>query len=326
MELHTKALHEAEIQDRLQALEYKAHVLMLGSGPLAPKFGLTKNPIFDAKSFLSVSESLKEGEILEFPYIEYWPSARKQAEIQRRTKVLENDIRVMKWNLGLPDTMSNPVPSVLVDAVECSVSRDVILKSTPSADSYCLAPEFEALLDELQNSRMIKRNKRLYYISTTARPKQQKGSEIMIAHHFRRYENPDIAGAIPELDPKLNNVEILFLRRECKPRYRYSFKVLEADISYDSEWLRFLQQGGTLSGDIEVLCIRNQKVCGMIHNSRDPIFEIALHCGPLLSLSASSMTFAKSTELASASWHGDYAMWMGLCPCGWIAMTSGFLA
>lgn len=29
MELHTKALHEAEIQDRLQALEYEAHALNL---------------------------------------------------------------------------------------------------------------------------------------------------------------------------------------------------------------------------------------------------------------------------------------------------------
>ncbi|EWZ46313.1 hypothetical protein FOZG_02464 [Fusarium oxysporum Fo47] len=91
MEPHTKALHEAEIQDRLQALDR----------PSARKFGLTENPIFDANSFSSVSESLEEGEVLEFPHIEYWPSARKQAEIQRRMKALENGIRVMKWNLGL---------------------------------------------------------------------------------------------------------------------------------------------------------------------------------------------------------------------------------
>lgn len=109
-----------------------------------------------------MSESLEEGEVLEFLYIEYWPSARKQAEIQRRTKALENGIRVMKWNLGLPDKMSNPVPSVLVEAVERYVSKDVILKSTPSADSYCLAPEFEALLDNLQNAGMIENNMRLY--------------------------------------------------------------------------------------------------------------------------------------------------------------------
>ncbi|KAJ4277094.1 hypothetical protein NW764_008335 [Fusarium oxysporum] len=148
MELHTKTLHEAEIQDRLQALEYEAHALKLGSGPMARKFGLTDSLEYDAKSFLSVSESLEEEEILGFPYIEYWPSARKQGEIQRRTEALENGIRIMKWNLGLLDTMLNPVPSILVDAVERSVSKDVISKSTPSLDSYCLAPEFEVLLDD----------------------------------------------------------------------------------------------------------------------------------------------------------------------------------
>ncbi|EXL91528.1 hypothetical protein FOIG_15281 [Fusarium odoratissimum NRRL 54006] len=120
-----------------------------------------------------------------------------------------------------------------------------------------------------------------------------------MAHRFRWHENPDIAGAIPELGPKLhacrikanphpylsikhsiltdlildancnirNNVKSLFLRRECKPRYRYNFNELEADMFYDWEWLRFLHRGDTLAGDIEVLCIRNQKVCGMIHNS-----------------------------------------------------------
>ncbi|EXM13265.1 hypothetical protein RAB80_007269 [Fusarium oxysporum f. sp. vasinfectum] len=107
MELDTKALNEAEIQDRLQTLEYEAHALKLGSGPLACKFGLTDNLEYDAKSFLSVSESLEEGEILESPDIEYWPSARKQGEIQRRTKALENGIRIMKWNLGLLDTIFN---------------------------------------------------------------------------------------------------------------------------------------------------------------------------------------------------------------------------
>ncbi|KAL9572325.1 hypothetical protein ACKAV7_003526 [Fusarium commune] len=252
MELHTKALHEAEIQDRFQALEYEAHALKLGSGPLAREFGLTEIPIFDAKSLLPVSESLEEGEILEFPYIEYWPSARKQAEIQRRTKALENGIRIMKWNLGLPDNMSNPpndfspVPSVFV---ERSISKHVKVNPTPSADTYCLAPEFEALLNDLQNSGMIKKNKRLHYISTAAHPKQQKNNEIII------------------------NVCSLFSRRECKPRYRYNFNELEADMFHDWEWLRFLKRRDALDGDIEVLCIRNQEVCGMIHNSRDPFFE-----------------------------------------------------
>ncbi|KAK2484188.1 hypothetical protein H9L39_05980 [Fusarium oxysporum f. sp. albedinis] len=208
--------------------------------------------------------------------------------------------------------MSNPVPSVLVDAVERSVSKDMILKSTPSADSYCLAPEFEALPDDLQNAGVIEKNKRLYYISRAAHPKQQRDNEIMMAHHFRQHEIPDIAGTTPELDPKLhacrikanphpylsikhsiirdfifdangnirNNVESLFLRRECKPRYRYNFNELEADMFYDWEWLRFLQRRNALAGDIEVLCIRNQKVCSMIDNSQDPIF--ALHFGPLL--------------------------------------------
>ncbi|KAI3587351.1 hypothetical protein IWW34DRAFT_875328 [Fusarium oxysporum f. sp. albedinis] len=262
MELHTKALHEAEIQDCSQALEYVAHALNLA---------------MDLE--LAMSEPLEEGEILEFPHIDYWPSACKQAEIQRRMKALENGIRVMKWNLGLPDTMSNPVPSVLVDAVERSVSKDMILKSTPSADSYCLAPEFEALPDDLQNAGVIEKNKRLYYISRAAHPKQQRDNEIMMAHHFRQHEIPDIAGTTPELDPK-NNVESLFLRRECKPRYRYNFNELEADMFYDWEWLRFLQRRNALAGDIEVLCIRNQKVCSMIDNSQDPIF--ALHFGPLL--------------------------------------------
>ncbi|KAJ0153293.1 Carboxylesterase patB [Fusarium oxysporum f. sp. albedinis] len=179
--------------------------------------------------------------------------------------------------------MSNPVPSVLVDAVERSVSKDMILKSTPSADSYCLAPEFEALPDDLQNAGVIEKNKRLYYISRAAHPKQQRDNEIMMAHHFRQHEIPDIAGTTPELDPKLhacrikanphpylsikhsiirdfifdangnirNNVESLFLRRECKPRYRYNFNELEADMFYDWEWLRFLQRRNALAGDIE---------------------------------------------------------------------------
>ncbi|KAI7760851.1 hypothetical protein LZL87_008063 [Fusarium oxysporum] len=306
MELHTKALHEAEIQDRFQALEYEAHALKLGSGPLAREFGLTEIPIFDAKSLLPVSESLEEGEILEFPYIEYWPSARKQAEIQRRTKALENGIRIMKWNLGLPDNMSNPpndfnpVPSVFV---ERSISKHIKVNPTPSADTCYLAPEFEALLNDLQNSGMIKEHKRLHYISTAAHPKQQKNNEIIMSHHLRRQENPDIAGTIPKLDPKLHacrikanhpylsikhfiltdlildancdisNVCSLFFRRECKPRYRYNFNELEADMFHDWQWLRFLKRRDALAGDIEVLCIRNQEVCGMIHNSRDPFFE-----------------------------------------------------
>ncbi|KAH7178842.1 hypothetical protein DER46DRAFT_622388 [Fusarium sp. MPI-SDFR-AT-0072] len=312
MELHTKALHEAEIQDRFQALEYEAHALKLGSGPLAREFGLTEIPIFDAKSLLAVSESLEEGEILEFPYIEYWPSARKQAEIQRRTKALENGIRIMKWNLGLPDNMSNPpndfnpVPSVFV---ERSISKHIKVNPTPSADTCYLAPEFEALLNDLQNSGMIKEHKRLHYISTAAHPKQQKNNEIVMSHHFRRQENPDIAGTIPKLDP--NNVCSLFFRRECKPRYRYNFNELEADMFHDWQWLRFLKRRDALAGDIEVLCIRNQEVCGMIHNSRDPFFEDRA---------------ALLRELASASWHGDYAVWTGLCPCGWINMVSGLLA
>ncbi|KAF4950556.1 hypothetical protein FGADI_8115 [Fusarium gaditjirri] len=300
MELHTKTHHEAQIRDRLQALEYEVHALRMDSGSLARKFGLTENPVIGG-SFLSVSESLEEGEILEFPYIIYWPAARKQVEIQRRTKALENGIRIMKWNLGLSDTMSNPVPSF----VDRSLSKDMMLKSTSRADSYCLAPEFEALLYDLQNAVMIEANQPLYYTSTAAHPTQQKENEIMMAHHFRRHENPEIAGTIPHLDPKLhacrikanphpyfsikhsilrdlifdancnisNNVYSLFLRRECKPRYRYNFNELEADMFYDWEWLRFLHRGDTLAGDIEVLCMRNQKFCGMIHHNRTPVFE-----------------------------------------------------
>jgi hypothetical protein len=58
---HTKALHKAEIRDRLQALDYEVHALKLNSGHLARKFGLTDNSESDAKSFLSVSGSLEEG-------------------------------------------------------------------------------------------------------------------------------------------------------------------------------------------------------------------------------------------------------------------------
>ncbi|EXM13264.1 hypothetical protein RAB80_007270 [Fusarium oxysporum f. sp. vasinfectum] len=152
---------------------------------------------------------------------------------------------------------------------------------------------------------MVEKYNRLYYISTAAHPKQQMDNEILMTNHFRRHENPDLAGAIPELDQKLyacriktnphpylsikhsiltdlildanrsirNDICCLFLRRECGPRYRYNFNELEADISYDWRWLRFLQPGDHLAGDIEVLCIHNQTVCGMIHNIQHPIFE-----------------------------------------------------
>ncbi|RBQ78552.1 hypothetical protein FVER14953_21459 [Fusarium verticillioides] len=294
MEFIPKASHEAEIRDRLHALDYEVHALKLGSGSLARKFGLNEYLENDAGSFLAVSESLEDGEILEYPYIDYWPAARKQGEIQRRTKVLENGIRTMKWSLGLPDTMSNPVSSGLVDA----------FNPVPPADTYCLAPQFEALLDDLQNSGIIEKNKRLYYTSTAADPKQQRENETMMAFHFRRHENPDIAGPIPDLNPKLRvgrskanphpslsikhsilrdliydanrkirNVTCnLYLRRECKAMYTYNFSELEADMFYDWQWLRSLQSGDVLAGDIEVLCMRNQMVLDMI-DKKDRIFE-----------------------------------------------------
>ncbi|KAF5704912.1 hypothetical protein FMUND_12326 [Fusarium mundagurra] len=295
MEFVTKARHEAEIRDRLQALDYEVHSLKLGSGSLARKFGLNENLEYDAKSFLSVSESMEDGEILEYPYIDYWPAARKQGEIQRRTKVLENGIRIMKWNLGLPDTISNPVPSGSVDKAN----------PVPPTETYRLAPQFEALLDDLDNAGMIEKNKRLYYTSTAADPKQQMENETRMAYHFRRHENPVIAGNIPDLNPKLrvgkrkanphpslsikhsilrdlihdanhsirSGVCNLHLRRECKPMYTYNFNELEADMFYDWRWLRSLQPGDVLAGDIEVLCIRNQMICDMIDNREDPIFE-----------------------------------------------------
>ncbi|CVK96754.1 uncharacterized protein FMAN_11083 [Fusarium mangiferae] len=281
MELCTMTRHNAEIQDRLQALEYEVHALKLGSGSLARRFGLNDNLEYDAKSFLSVSESLEEGEILEYPFIDYWPAARKQGEIQRRTKALENGIRVMKWNFGLQDSINDPCSSVLVTKAN----------PAPPEDTYCLAPEFESLLDGLQKCGMIEKNKQLYYTSTAAHPK--------------RHENPEIAGTIPELDPKLRagrikanphpNLSIkhsiltafildanrgirnvacsLYLRRECKPQYIYSFNELEGGMFYDWRWLQFLQPGDVLAGDIEVLCIRNQMICDMIDNREDPIFE-----------------------------------------------------
>ncbi|KAF5613021.1 fluconazole resistance protein, partial [Fusarium sp. NRRL 25303] len=295
MELCTVTRHNAEIQDRLQALEYEVHVLKLGSGSLARRFGLNNNLEYDAKSFLSVSESLEEGEVLEYPSIDYWPAARKQGEIQRRTKALENGIRVMKWNFGLQDTINAPCSSVLVKKVN----------TVPPEDTYCLAPEFESLLDGLLQCGMIEKNKQLYYTSTAAHPKQQKENEIMMACRFRRHENPEIAGTIPELNPKLRagrikanphpNLSIkhsiltdsildanrgirnaacsLYLRRECKPQYIYSFNELEGGMFYDWQWLQFLQPGDVLAGDIEVLCIRNQMICDMIDNREDPIFE-----------------------------------------------------
>ncbi|KAH7254321.1 uncharacterized protein BKA55DRAFT_593885 [Fusarium redolens] len=278
-------------------------------GHLARKFGLTDTCECDAKSFLS------------FPYIEYHPLSRKQAEIQRRTKALENGIRITKWNLGLPDNRSisaddaDPGSSMFIDTVERSVSSrapdlDVMISPAPTADTYCLAPEFEALLDELQNSgRIIKRTK-FYHISTAADPKQQRDNEIIMARHFKQYEDPDLSGTIRELDPK-NNVCSFFLRREYKERYKYNFNELEADNFHDWHWLPLLRQGDTLAGAIEVLCISDQKVRGMIHNVKDPIFEDRA---------------ALLKALVSASWHGDHAMWMGLCPYGWIDMASGFLA
>ncbi|KAF5687845.1 hypothetical protein FDENT_5135 [Fusarium denticulatum] len=295
MEFITKARHETEIRDRLHALDYEVHALKLGSGSLARRFGLNEYLENDAGSFLSVSESLEDGEILEYPYIDYWPAARKQGEIQRRTKVLENGIRTMKWSLGLPDTMSNPAPSGLVDAVN----------PVQPVETYCVAPQFESLLDELQNSGMIEKNKWLYYTSTAADPKQQRKNEIMMAYHFKRHENPDLAGPIPDLNPKLrvckrkanphpslsikhsilrdlihdanrnirSGVCNFYLRHECKPMYTYNFNELEADMFYGWQWLRSLQPGESLAGDIEVLCIRNQMICDMIDSREDPIFE-----------------------------------------------------
>lgn len=295
MELCTVTRHNAEIQDRLQALEYEVHALKMGSGPLARKFGLNDNLEYDAKSFLSVSESLEDGEVLEYPYIDYWPAARKQGEIQRRTKALENGIRTMKWNLGLPNTMSDPCSLVLVNKAN----------PAPPEDSYCLAPAFESLLDDLQKCGMIEKNKKLYYTSTAAHPKQQRENEIMMAYNFRQHENPAIAGAIPDLNPKSHAARIkanphpnlsikhsiltdfildadrgirnvactLYLRRECKPQYTYSFNEFEVGMFYDWRWLRFLQPGDVLAGDIEVLCIRSQMICDMIDNRDDPIFE-----------------------------------------------------
>ncbi|KAF5639289.1 hypothetical protein F52700_4141 [Fusarium sp. NRRL 52700] len=289
------ARHNTEIRDRLLALEYEVHTLNLGCAPLARKFGLNDNLEYDAKSFLSVSESLEEGEVLEYPYIDYWPSARKQGEMQRRTKALERGMRVMKWNLGLPDTTSNPARPVLVDAVD----------PNPREDVYRLAPEFEALLDDLQNSGMIQKDKRLYYTSTAAHPEQQMKNEIMMAYHFRRHENPDLAGTIPDLNPKLRVGRIkanphlkfsikhsiltdfildanrsirnvactLYLRRKCKPMYTYNFNELESDMFYNWRWVRSLQPRDALAGDIEVLCVRNQMICDMIDNREDPIFE-----------------------------------------------------
>ncbi|EWG47594.1 hypothetical protein FVEG_16159 [Fusarium verticillioides 7600] len=276
MEFIAKTSHEAEIRDRLHALDYEVHALKLGSRSLARKFGLNEYLENDAGSFLA-------------------PAARKQGEIQRRTKVLENGIRTLKWSLGLPDMMSSPAPSGLVDTA----------RPVPPAETYCLAPQFEALLDDLQNSGMIEKNKRLYYTSTAADPKQQRENETMMAFHFRRHENPDIAGPIPDLNPKLRvgrrkvnphsslsikhsilrefihdanrnirNVACsLYLRRECKAMYTYNFNELDADIFYDWQWLRSLQSGDVLAGDIEVLGIRNQMICDMIDNREDPIFE-----------------------------------------------------
>ncbi|KAF5247213.1 hypothetical protein FANTH_6470 [Fusarium anthophilum] len=293
--MNPMALHNTEIRDRLHALEYEVHTLNLGCAPLARRFGLNDNLEYDAMSFLSVSESLQEGEVLEYPYINYWPAVRKQGEIQRRTKALEKGIRVMKWNLVLPDTMSNSVPPVLVDTA----------KPTPPEDTYRLTPAFEALLDDLHNVGMIERIKGLCYTSTAAQPKQQMENETRMAYHFRRHENPNLAGPIPDLNPKLRAGRIkanphpkfsikhsilkdfildanrsirnvactLYLRRECKLQYIYNFNELEADMFYNWRWVRSLQRGDALAGDIEVLCVRNQVICDMIDNKDDPIFE-----------------------------------------------------
>lgn len=126
-----------------------------------------------------------------------------------------------------------------------------------------------------------------------------------MAFHFRRHENPDLAGPIPVLNPKLRvgkrkanphpslsikhsilrdliydanrsirNVACsLYLRRECKAAYTYNFNELEADMFYDWQWLRFLQPGDVLAGDIEVLCMRNQMVLNMIDKRENRIFE-----------------------------------------------------
>ncbi|CZR46037.1 uncharacterized protein FPRO_11484 [Fusarium proliferatum ET1] len=295
MELCITARHNGEIQDRLRALEYEVHALKLGSGSLARRFGLNENLECDAKSFLSVSESLEDGEVLEYPFIDYWPAARKQGEIQRRTKALENGIRVMKWNLGLRETTNGPCSPVLVNKVN----------PAPAEDTYRLAPELESLLDDLQKCGMIENNKQFYYTSTAALPKQQRKNEIMMAYNFRRHENPAIAGPIPDINPKsragrvktnphpnlsikhsiltdfildadrgIRNVACsLYLRRECKPQYIYSFNELEANMFYDWRWVRSLQPGDTLAGDIEILCIRNQMMCDMVDNREETIFE-----------------------------------------------------
>lgn len=42
MEVHMAACHEAEIRDRVHALDYEVHALKLGSGSLARKFGLNE--------------------------------------------------------------------------------------------------------------------------------------------------------------------------------------------------------------------------------------------------------------------------------------------
>ncbi|KAF5581424.1 hypothetical protein FPANT_8945 [Fusarium pseudoanthophilum] len=315
MEFITKARHEAEIRDRLHALDYQVHALKLDSGSMARKFGLNENLENDAGSFLAVSESLEDGEILEYPYIDYWPAARKQGEIQRRTKVLENGIRTMKWSLALPDTISKPVPSGLVDKAD----------PVPPAETYRLAPHFEALLDELHNSGIIEKNKQLYYTSTAADPKQQRENETMMAFHFRRHENPNLAGPIPALNPKLRvgrkkanphpslsikhsilrdfihdadrnirNVSCsLYLRRECKAMYTYNFNELDAEMFYGWQWLRSLQPGDVLSGDIEVLCLRNQMVLDMIDNREDRIFEDRAALWPSIVFSRLKPDFGK---------------------------------
>jgi hypothetical protein len=226
---------------------------------------------------------------------------------------MEFDHEVESWAPGQQVHLADdpdPVSSVSIDTVERSVSSrapdfNVMISPAPTADTYCLAPEFEALLDELQNSgRIIKRTK-FYHISTAADPKQQRDNEIIMARQFKQYEDPYLSGTIRELDPKLhacrirsnphpylstkhsiltdlildancnvrNNVCSFFLRRQYKQRYKYNFNELEANNFHDRHWLPLLRQGDTLAGDIEVLCIRDQKVCGMIHNFKDPIFE-----------------------------------------------------
>ncbi|KAG4253154.1 hypothetical protein FPRO03_07114 [Fusarium proliferatum] len=247
MELCTTARHNGEIQDRLRALEYEIHALKLGSGSLARRFGLNENLECDAKSFLSVSESLEDGEVLEYPFVDYWPAARKQGEIQRRTKALENGIRVMKWNFGLRDTTNGPCSPVLVNKVN----------PAPAEDTYRLAPELESLLDDLQKSRLhseaakeernhdglqfqTARKSRDSWTYPDINPKSRAGRVKTNPHPNLSIKHSILTNFILDADRSVRNVACsLYLRRECKPPYIYNFNELEANMFYDWRWGRY---------------------------------------------------------------------------------------